>query len=71
MVYDGIKNFISNVSFEIKNENGNLVSLNGSSITFRLSITEVYFYYMSVAVKKSRYQAKLKLKTQINKPAKA
>ena len=35
------KDFISTINFKLKNENGNLVSLNGQSITFRLSITEV------------------------------
>ena len=33
--------FISNVSFEVKNENGELVSFNGQSITFRLSFKDV------------------------------
>ena len=32
---------ISSINFKIKNENGNLVSFNGQSITFRLSIKEV------------------------------
>ena len=32
---------ISSINFRIKNENGNLVSFNGQSITFRLSIKEV------------------------------
>ena len=32
------KDVISSISFELKNENGNLVSFNGQSITFRLSI---------------------------------
>ena len=35
------KNIISSISFEIKNGNGNLVSFNGQSITFRLSIKEI------------------------------
>ena len=35
------KAFISNISVMLKNENGNLVFLNGQSKTFRLSITEV------------------------------
>ena len=33
--------FISNISFKLKNGNGNLVSFNGQSITFRLSIKEI------------------------------
>ena len=34
------EDFISSTSFELKNEKGNLVSFNGQSITFRLSIRE-------------------------------
>ena len=33
--------FISTINFELKNENGNLLSFNGQSITFRLSIKDV------------------------------
>ena len=32
---------ISSICFKLKNENGNLVSLNGQSLTFRLSIKEI------------------------------
>ena len=32
------KDFISSICFKLKNENGNLVSFNGQSLTFRLSI---------------------------------
>ena len=32
------KDIISSICFNLKNENGNLVSFNGQSITFRLSI---------------------------------
>ena len=35
------KDIISSVFFKFKNENGNLVSFNGQSITFRLSIKEI------------------------------
>ena len=35
------KDFISGVNFKLRNENGNLVSFNGQSVTFRLSIKEV------------------------------
>ena len=35
------KDFISSISFELKKEYGILVSFNGQSITFRLSIKEV------------------------------
>ena len=35
------KDFISSICFKYKNENGNLVSFNGQSVTFRLSIKEV------------------------------
>ena len=34
------KDIISRICFEVKNENGNLVSFNGQSFTFRLSIKE-------------------------------
>ena len=35
------KDVISNICFKLKNENGDLVSFNGQSITFRLSIKEI------------------------------
>ena len=35
------KDFISSICFKLKNENGKLVSFNGQSITFRLSIEEI------------------------------
>ena len=35
------KDFISSINFKLKNENGELVSFNGQSVTFRLSIKEV------------------------------
>ena len=35
------KDFISSICFNLKNENGNLVSFNGQSVTFRLSIKEI------------------------------
>ena len=35
------KDLISNISFKLRNENGEIVSFNGQSITFRLSIKEV------------------------------
>ena len=35
------KDIISSICFKFKNENGNLVSFNGQSITFRLSIKEI------------------------------
>ena len=35
------KDINSSIFFKLKNENGNLVSLNGQSITFRLSIKEI------------------------------
>ena len=35
------KDFLSSIRFKLKNENDNLVSFNGQSITFRLSIKEV------------------------------
>ena len=35
------KDFISSINLKLKNENGQLVSFNGQSVTFRLSIKEV------------------------------
>ena len=35
------KNIISNISFELKNENNQIISFNGQTITFRLSIREI------------------------------
>ena len=35
------KDVISSICFELKNENRNLVSFNGQSVTFRLSIKEI------------------------------
>ena len=35
------KDFISSISFKLRNENGEIVSFNGQSITFRLSIKDV------------------------------
>ena len=37
------KDFMSNISFESENANGSLVSFNGQSITFRISINQIYF----------------------------
>ena len=35
------KDIISSIYFKLKNEDGNLVSFNGQSVTFRLSIKEI------------------------------
>ena len=35
------KDIISSINFRLKKENGNLVSFNGQSVTFRLSIKEI------------------------------
>ena len=35
------KDIISSICFKLKNENGNMVSFNGQSLTFRLSIKEI------------------------------
>ena len=35
------EDFVSSVSFELRSENNEIVSFNGQSITFRLSIKEV------------------------------
>ena len=36
-----IKDIISSNCFKLKNENGDLISFNGQSISFRLSIKEI------------------------------
>ena len=36
------KHFISHIDFKLKNQKGNLVSFKGQSITFSLSIKEVW-----------------------------
>ena len=36
-----MKDFISSVNLKLKNENGELVSFNGQSVTFRLPTKEV------------------------------
>ena len=38
-----IKDFVSGKTFTLKNENLELVSVNGQSITFRLSVREFQF----------------------------
>ena len=35
------EDFISSINLKLKNENGELVSFNGQSVTFRLSIKEL------------------------------
>ena len=35
------KDFFSKISFELENENGNLVSFNGQSIASRISVKEI------------------------------
>ena len=35
------KDVISSICFKLKNENGNLISFNSESVTFRLSIKEI------------------------------
>ena len=37
------KDIISSINFRLKNENGCIVSFNGQSVTFRLSIKETQF----------------------------
>ena len=37
------KDIISSICFQLKVEDGNLVSFNGQSVTFRISIKEIYF----------------------------
>ena len=53
------KDIISSICFKLKNENGNLVSFNGQSITFRFSIKEIYnmdtYNCMCLYTKKNTY----------------
>ena len=58
------KDIISSVCFKLKNENGNLVSFNGQSITFRLSIKEICKFY----IKKPRTIIKSRLQSNKHKP---
>ena len=37
------EDIISTIHFRLKNENGNLVTFNGQSTTFRLSIKEFFY----------------------------
>ena len=39
------KDFISSITFKLKNENGNLVSFDGQSVTFRLSTKDIQFLF--------------------------
>ena len=39
------KDFVSSISFKLQNENNDLVSFNGQSVSFRLSIKEVQFLF--------------------------
>ena len=45
---------ISNINSKIKTENGILVTFIGESITFRLSIEEIYFVF--VTIKRPKFQ---------------
>ena len=38
------KDIISSICFKLKNENNQLVSIIGQSVSFRLSIKKIYFY---------------------------
>ena len=38
------KDFISSITFKLKNENNQMLSINGQSITFRLTIKDIYFF---------------------------
>ena len=58
------RDFISNITFLVKNENRILVSFNGQPITSRLSITKVQFFQMPMTLIESRYQTQTKPGTQ-------
>ena len=45
------KDVISSINFRIKNENIQIVSFNGQSITFRLSVKEIEKFYFINAEK--------------------
>ena len=57
------KDFNSIISFKMQNKNGHLVSINGQSNTFGLSIKEMTFFWMTMTILKSRYQKQSKPKT--------
>ena len=59
------KDFFSSISFELKNENIQLVSFNGQSINLRLSINKIFSYWMTKTLVKSRF---LPHKKNKNKP---
>ena len=54
--------YISKINFKLKKDNGELVSFNGQSIIFRLSITEFYFFQMTLI--SSQYSPKKKTESQ-------
>ena len=68
MVYDGKWRLYFKCQFKLRNENGDIVSFNGQSMSFRLSIGEVSFFYISMTTIRSRLQTQFKPKTQNNKP---
>ena len=53
------KDLISTINFELKNENGNLVSFNGQSVTFRLPIGDVYFFLNDEYINKTTIQTQI------------
>ena len=55
------KDFLSNISFELRKKNNQIVSLNVQSITFRLSISEILSLQM-VIIKSRFFPNKHKLK---------
>ena len=58
------KDFISNITFIVKNENGNLVFFDGQPIISRLSVKKVQFFQMPKALIESRCQTQPKHETQ-------
>ena len=63
------KDSISTICFILKHENNQLVSFNGQSITFRLSIKESSFIKMPKTLIKSRLHSnikKLKYEPELN-----
>ena len=67
------KDFVSSFSLKLKNENIEIVSFNGQSITFPLSIREIYIFITKKAKDNkestifSLKKIKIKIPTQIQK----
>ena len=62
------KNFVSNISFRLKNEIGDMVSLNGQNFNFRLLIKKIYFVSNEKEVTKITIISYQKNRLDLNNP---